>query len=130
MTLQNILCRIDHLLQAKVLFNGGLRFDPETDGHHNIINAGINEVDRIVGAEANSIFSRYGGSSDKIKLDIIKSFVASELNGLPYPGDVEVERLKVDSAFPYTQTGIKDSSKKNNEQSDREVEGTNRICLD
>ena len=112
MTLQNILCRIDHLLQTKVVFNGVHGFNPETGKHHNIINAGINEVDRIIGAEANSIFFRYGASSDRIKAEIIKSFIAAELNGVSYPGGEGEEKQNVDSAFSSdVQAEIKNSSK-------------------
>ena len=113
MTLQNILCRIDHLLQTKVVFNGVHGFNPETGKHHNIINAGINEVDRIIGAEVNSINAQYGASSERIKSDIIKSFIASELNESTYPGDNKEEKTKVDAAFhPIIQAGIKERSKR------------------
>ena len=112
--LQNILCRIDHLLQTKVSFDGGAVKNPETGTHHNIINAGINEIDIIIGAEVNSINAQYGASSERIKSDIIKSFIASELNGLTYPrGDDGEEKIKVDSAFsPDIQAGIKERSKR------------------
>ena len=110
--LQNILCRIDHLLQTKVVYNGVYGFNPETGTHYDIINAGINEVDRIIGAEVNSINAQYGASSERIKSDIIKSFIASELNESTYPGDNKEEKTKVDAAFhPSIQAGIKERSK-------------------
>ena len=110
--LQNILFRIDHLLQTKVSFDGGAVKYPDKGTHHNIINAGITEVDKIIGAEVNSINAQYGASSERIKAEIIKSFIAAELNGVSYPGGEGEEKENVDSAFSsHVQTGIKNSSK-------------------